>query len=313
MKLLFSIVLAGALILPAFSQEKFTISGYIKDSEDGEELIGVTVFVEEISSGTATNFYGFYSITLPAGSYHLIYTYVGYHTISREVELTENKELNIDLPSEMILLEQVVITGEREDAHVTDIQMSRQEINTELVRKLPALFGEPDIIKMVQMQPGVIAVAEGTSNYFVRGGSGDQNLILIDEAPVYDPSHFFGLFSVFNADVIKKSELYKGGIPAQFGGRLSSILDVRTKDGNDKKFGGSAGLGILASRLMLEGPIKKESSSFIVSARRSYIDLFLKGQDIDKVFFYDANAKLNWKKGNKNRFYLAGYIGRDVQ
>ncbi len=313
MKSLFSIVLAAILFLPAFSQEKFTISGYVNDGDNGEELIGVTVFVQEISSGSATNFYGFYSVTLPAGQYNLVYRYVGYQTISKEIDLAQSMELNIDLPSETILLEQVVITDEREDAHVTDIQMSRHEISPDLVRKLPALFGEPDIIKMVQMQPGVIAVAEGTSNYFVRGGSGDQNLILIDEAPVYDPSHFFGLFSVFNADVIKKSELYKGGIPSQFGGRLASILDVRTKDGNDKKFGGSAGLGILASRVMLEGPIKKETSSFIVSGRRSYIDLFLNGQDIDKVFFYDANAKVNWRRGNKNRFYVAAYVGRDVQ
>jgi hypothetical protein len=211
-------------------------------------------------------------------------------------------------------MNEVEISDTRLDENVVGVQMSKNTISIAQVRKLPALFGEPDIIKSVQMMPGVISAGEGTSAFFVRGGSADQNLILIDEAPVYDPSHLFGLFSVFNADVIKDSELYKGGIPSRFGGRLSSILDVRTKDGNNKNFAGSAGIGTLASRLMLEGPIgKNEKSSYIVSARRSYVDLFLKAANNDNsVYFYDVNAKVNWKLNDKNRLYAAFYNGRDV-
>ena len=216
------------------------------------------------------------------------------------------------MASEATMIQEVVISDKPIDENVVSLQMSKNTLNMDQVRKLPALFGEVDIIKSIQMLPGVITAGEGTSSFYVRGGSADQNLILIDEAPIYDPSHLFGLFSVFNADVIKDSELYKGGIPARFGGRLSSILEVRTKDGNNKKFGASGGIGSMASRLMVEGPIKKDKSSFIVSARRSYVDLFLKaaGQD-NLVYFYDVNAKINWKHNNNNRFYAAFYSGRD--
>ncbi len=301
-----------SLLLTASGQDKFTLSGYVKDASTGEELIGVTVWVDEIKNGTTTNFYGFYSVTLPAGDYTLNYSYVGYKSIQKTVTLSANTEFNIDLPSEALEIDGVVITDKPIDANVTDIKMSRNELNVEQVKKLPALFGEPDIIKTVQMLPGVITAGEGTSSFFVRGGSADQNLILIDEAPVYDPSHLFGLFSVFNADVIKDSEIYRGGIPARYGGRLSSILDVRTKDGNNKKFGGSAAIGTLASKIMLEGPIKKNESSYIVSARRSYADLFLKmSGNKNTVYFYDVNAKVNWKFNNNNRLYAAFYKGRD--
>jgi len=292
---------------------KYTINGYVRDHQNGEELIGATVYLKELGTGVVTNAYGFYSLTIPPGSYTLVYRFVGYQDIQERIELNENISLNIDLPAEALLLEDLVVTAEKEDMNVSEISMSLDKIDVKQVKSLPALFGEPDIIKMVQMQPGVISVAEGTSGYFVRGGSADQNLVLIDEAPVYDPSHFFGLFSVFNADVIKGTELYKGGIPAQFGGRLSSILDVRTKDGNNKRLSGSAGIGSLASRIMLEGPIKKEHSSFLLSGRRSYIDLFMQGDNDTKVYFYDANAKINWRKNNNNRFFVAAYLGRDVQ
>lgn len=308
----------GLLLLltfsPTIAQERYTISGYVKDGSNGEELIGANIYIKELGTGTTTNHYGFYSLTLPASAYNLIFSYVGYENLPYEIDLTSNLELNRELQTDATLLQDIVILGEDEDVNIQGTRMSVNDLNIEQIKKLPSLFGEPDIIKNVQMQPGVISVGEGTSGYFVRGGTADQNLILIDEAPIFDPSHFFGLFSVFNADVIKDSELYKGGIPAKYGGRLSSILDIRTKDGNNKRFSGSAGLGLLASRLMLEGPIKKDESSFLISGRRSYIDLFLKGnKDVSKVYFYDLNTKINWKVNNKNRFFLSTYFGRDVQ
>lgn len=295
------------------AQSKYTINGYVKDAENGEELIGVTAYVKELKTGTATNIYGFYALSLPPGDYTIIYSSVGYQTVEKNVSLTGDQVVNVELPVEVTTMDEVIITEKPLDANVTDVSMSRNEINIQQVRKLPALFGEPDIIKTLQMMPGVISAGEGTSSFFVRGGSADQNLILIDEAPIYDPSHLFGLFSVFNSDVIKDSQLYKGGIPARFGGRLSSILEVHTKDGNNKKLSGSAGLGLLASRFMLEGPIKKEKSSFIISGRRSYVDLFLKAAGEENlVHFYDVNAKASWKHSNKNRFFTALYLGRDV-
>ncbi len=317
--LLLAAVLA-AIQLPAKNPEtpSYTISGYVKDQANGEELIGVTVYVAEIGSGTTTNVYGFYSLSLPPGKYNLTFSYVGYNETKKEVELSnKNVELNVLVSEEVKQLQEITVTGEREDVNVYDVGMSKVKINVAQMKKLPSLFGEPDVIKTIQMQPGVISAGEGTSAYFVRGGAADQNLILIDEAPVYDPSHLFGIFSVFNSDVIKDSELYKGGIPSNFGGRLSSFLDVRTKDGNNQRFSGAAGIGTMASRLMLEAPIVKGKSSFLVSGRRSYLDLFQRmssDPDVSEnlVHFYDINAKINLKSSNKNRYFLAGYFGRDV-
>ncbi|UII20167.1 TonB-dependent receptor [Fulvivirga ligni] len=295
------------------AQQKYTLNGYVKDAENGEELIGVTVYVNNLKSGTVTNVYGFYALSLPPGEYEISYSSIGYQSIVQNVKLNGDQELNIELPVEVTTMDEVIVTDKAIDANVSDVKMSTNEVDIQQVKKLPALFGEPDIIKTIQMMPGVISAGEGTSSFYVRGGSADQNLILIDEAPVYDPSHLFGLFSVFNADVIKDSELFKGGIPAKYGGRLSSILEVRSKDGNNKKLSGAAGIGTLASRLMLEGPIKKDKSSFIISGRRSYVDLFLKAADQDNlVYFYDVNAKVNWKQNNKNRYFAAFYLGRDV-
>jgi hypothetical protein len=315
-KLLFFTFLLSFLSLTAFSQKK-TLSGFVKDSETGEELIGVSVFVKELASGGVTNAYGFYSLTLPAGNYTLIFSYIGYQSVSKTVELKENTSLNLSLQSASKNLEEVVVTAQKEEEedNVQSVTPSVISVNVEQVKKLPTLFGEPDIIKTVQMLPGVVSAGEGTSGFFVRGGSADQNLILIDEAPVYDASHFFGLFSVFNADVIKDTQLHKGGIPSQFGGRLSSILDVRTKDGNTKKLGVSASIGSIASKVMVEAPLIKDKSSFILSARRSYFDVFMRafsGDNQNSVFFYDLNAKVNFKPSNKDRFFVAGYLGRDV-
>lgn len=300
------------LSLHASSQDKVTLNGYVKDAQNGEELIGVSVYIAQVKAGTVTNAYGFYSITLPKGTYDIQYSYLGYSVQSSTIALDHDVANNIELAPEATLIDEVVISEKRVDENVVSLQMSKNTLDMNRVRKLPALFGEVDIIKNIQMLPGVITAGEGTSSFYVRGGSADQNLILIDEAPIYDPSHLFGLFSVFNADVIKDSELYKGGIPARFGGRLSSILEVRTKDGNNKKVGVSGGIGTMASRLMVEGPLKKDQSSFIISARRSYVDLFLRAANQDNlVTFYDINAKVNWKHNNNNRFYLAFYAGRD--
>lgn len=297
----------------AGAQGKVTLNGYVKDGANGEELIGVSVYLPKLKAGTVTNAYGFYSITLPPGSYEVQYSYLGYAFQTITVTLDKDVSNNIELTGEAKLIDEVVISERRVDENVVSLQMSKNTLDMTRIRKLPALFGEVDIIKNIQMLPGVITAGEGTSSFYVRGGSADQNLILIDEAPIYDPSHLFGLFSVFNADVIKDSELYKGGIPARFGGRLSSILEVRTKDGNNKQTKVSGGIGTMASRLMVEGPIKKDKSSFIISARRSYVDLFLKAANQDNlVNFYDVNAKINWKADNKNRFFAAFYSGRDV-
>jgi hypothetical protein len=303
--------LCSALV--AHSQNKFTINGYIKDSGNGEELIGVNVYIPQLKAGTTTNAYGFYSLTVPQGQYEIQVSYIGYQLQTFTVDLNQDISRNIEMLSEATMMDEVVIEERAIDANVIDVQMSKNTVNMTQLRKLPALFGEVDIIKNIQMLPGVISAGEGTSAFFVRGGGADQNLILIDEAPVYDPSHLFGLFSVFNADVIKDSELYKGGIPSRFGGRLSSILEVRTKDGNNKCYDLSGGISTLASRLAIEGPIRKDRSSFIVSARRSYVDPMLKaiGEDFN-VYFYDVNAKINWRYNNRNRFFLAFYTGRDA-
>jgi len=309
--LLFAVFILCGLTTAA--QDKVTLNGYVKDASNGEELIGVTVYATELKAGAVTNAYGFYSITLPKGTYQVQYSYLGYTFQSITIQLEQDVARNVELTSEATLIEEVVITDRRIDENVISLQMSKNTLDLNRVRKLPALFGEVDIIKNIQMLPGVITAGEGTSSFYVRGGSADQNLILIDEAPIYDPSHLFGLFSVFNADVIKDSELYKGGIPARFGGRLSSILEVRTKDGNNKRIGVSGGIGTMASRIMVEGPLKRDKSSFIFSARRSYIDLFLKAANQDNlVHFYDINAKVNWKGNNNNRFFAAFYSGRDV-
>jgi hypothetical protein len=295
------------------AQDKVTLNGYIKDGDNGEELIGVTIYIPQLKAGTVTNDYGFYALTVPKGKYEVQYSFIGYRQETREIDLSADVSLNLELLMVAEQMQEIVIEDKQLDENVASVQMSKNTVNMTQVRKLPALFGEVDIIKNIQMMPGVISAGEGTSAFFVRGGSGDQNLILIDEAPVYDPSHLFGLFSVFNADVIKESEIYRGGIPARFGGRLSSILEVRTKDGNNKDFDVTGGIGTMASRIAIEGPLVKEKSSFIVSGRRSYIDLFLKAANEDNlVHFYDINAKVNWKHNNDNRFFVAFYTGRDV-
>ncbi|NMM49458.1 TonB-dependent receptor [Marinigracilibium pacificum] len=304
--------------LAASAQQKFTISGYVKEASTGEALIGATVVANTTpSSGGVTNNYGFYSITLPKGQYQITVSFIGFDQKVLDIDLNENKKLNVELDEAGQELDEVVVTGKREDANIEDVTMSQEELEIEKIKAMPALFGEVDIVKSLQLLPGVQSAGEGTTGLFVRGGSYDQNLVLLDEATVYNASHFLGFFSVFNPDAVKKVTMYKGGIPAKYGGRLSSVVDIQMKEGNSKHFSGSGGIGTISSRLTLEGPIKKDVSSFIVTARRTYADLFL-GLSSDpniknnQLYFYDFNAKANYRFSPKDQVFVSGYFGRDV-
>lgn len=298
-----------------FSQEKFTISGHIRDATNGEELIGANIFVTELGTGTSTNVYGFYSLSLKPQDYKIEYSYLGYESQPITITLTENKVLDVELQPEGLTVTEVVVVAKKEDENIRNIEMSVEELSAEQIKRIPQVMGEADLIRSIQLLPGVSTVGEGATGFNVRGGNVDQNLILLDEATVYNSSHLFGLFSVFNVDAVKDSKLYKGGIPSKYGGRLSSVLDVRQRDGNRKNFGLSGGIGLIASRLTLEGPIQKDESSFMVAGRSSYGHLFLKlDPDLkdNVVYFYDLNAKANFNLTEKDRIYLSGYFGRDV-
>jgi hypothetical protein len=320
-KLIFASILNVAFVAGYSEGEgagvKNTISGHIHDQKTGEDLIGATVYVKEIKTGTTSNIYGFYSISLPAGQYTLVYSYVGYTTIEKTFDLKENITYDVDLALANQELEEVVVTGTAINANVTSPEMSSITMDTKTIKQIPALMGEVDIIKAIQLLPGVQSISEGSSGFSVRGGSLDQNLIQLDEATVYNASHLMGFFSVFNNDAIKDVKLYKGDIPASSGGRLSSLLDVRMKDGNTKRFSGTGGIGTISSRLTLEGPIVKDKASFIVSGRRTYADLFLKmSSDPDvrnnTLYFYDFNAKVNYEINDNNRVFVSAYYGKDV-
>ncbi|GAB4375030.1 MAG: TonB-dependent receptor [Salibacteraceae bacterium] len=298
-------------------QNKVTLSGYVKDAETGEGMIAATVLVRELMTGTSTNEYGFYSLSLEPGTYTVEWSFVGYNTVSETIDLTTNVTKNVELGYADIMLNEVVITDVKDNQNITSIEMSVEKLEMAQVKKLPQLMGEADIIRTIQLLPGVTTVGEGATGFNVRGGNIDQNLILLDESPVYSSSHLFGFFSVFNADAVKDVKLYKGGIPAKYGGRLSSVLDIRQKEGNNKRFSGSGGIGLLFSRLTLEGPIVKEKASFIVSGRRSYFDLFFPFANDPRIsesrlYFYDLNGKVNWTINENNRVFLAGYFGDDV-
>lgn len=319
------LILAGIIFFPAhvFSEEdeadknKKTISGHIKDGETGEDLLGATIYIDELRSGTVTNSYGYYSLKLSPGNYTLNISFIGYEKLVQKVDLTEDITLNIELQPRNQQLQEVEIKAEAPDENVKDAEMSVVRLSAKTIDRIPALFGEVDIIKALLLLPGVQTVAEGSSGFVVRGGGPDQNLVLLDEASVYNAGHMLGFFSVFNNDAIKDVKLYKGDIPARYGGRLSSVLDVRMKDGNSKRFSGTGGIGLISSRLTLEGPIIKDKTSFIVSGRRTYADLFLflskdEGLRDNKLYFYDFNAKVNHNIDENNRIYLSGYFGRDV-
>ena len=298
-------------------KKTFTLSGYVKDSRNGEALINSIVYIKEIKSGAYTNNYGFYSISLPSGKYHVRYTYIGYQTDSMTVDLTENKTINKELGESLTELKTITVQGERADENITKPEMSLVKLETKTIKQIPALMGEVDVIKVIQMLPGVQSTSEGTSGFSVRGGGLDQNLILLDEATVYNASHLMGFFSVFNNDAIKDVTLYKGDIPASFGSRLSSVLDVRMKEGNNKNYDVTGGIGLISSRLTVEGPIVNEKTSFLISARRTYADIFFplstdSNLRKSKMYFYDMNLKVNHQFDNRNRLYFSAYAGRDV-
>lgn len=297
--------------------KKFTISGHIKDQSNGETLIGATVYVDQAQTGTVSNLYGYYALSLPAGIYDLTFSYIGYETIKRTVKLERDVTLNIEMASAEQTLDEVVITGERQDKNVRAPEMSVAKMEAKTIKEIPALFGETDLIRAIQLLPGVHTLAEGSTGFSVRGGSPDQNLVVLDEATVYNAGHLLGFFSVFNNDAVKDVKLYKGDIPAAYGGRLSSLLNVRMKDGNSKKFSGTGGLGLISSRLTLEGPLFDENTSFIVSGRRTYADLFIplfNDPDLEgsKLYFWDFNAKVNHTINENNRIFASAYLGRDV-
>ncbi len=297
--------------------DKVVLSGYIKDRSNGELLIGANIFFKELKTGTISNFYGFYSFSVEPGIYNIDFVYMGYKTQSKRLEIKQNMNLDIELIPETENIEEVVVRSQKLDANVRDPQMSVQKLQSKDVKAVPALMGEVDVIKVLQLMPGVQATSEGASGFSVRGGNPDQNLVLLDEAIVYNAGHMLGFFSVFNNDAIKDVKLFKGDIPASSGGRLSSLVDVRMNDGNNKKIEGKGGIGLISSRLTLEGPIIKDKTSFIVSGRRTYADLFLplatdEAAKDSKLYFYDLNAKIKHVINNNNRLYFSTYFGRDV-
>jgi len=311
------LLLISATFLPAETLKQYTVSGKVTDQSNGEALPGATVFIRELKTGGVTDLYGNYSLTLHEGSYTLVFSYIGYMTREIRVELTANRSLMVELSPHQQELKEVEITSERNDRNVVKPEMSTFRMDIKTIRKIPALMGEVDVIKAIQLLPGVQSVGEGSSGFSVRGGSPDQNLILLDEATVYNASHLMGFFSVFNNDAIRDVKLYKGDIPASYGGRLSSVLDIRMNEGNSKKFEVNGGIGIIASRLTVEGPVWKNRSSFIVSGRRTYADLFLplssnKALQNNRLYFYDFNAKINYRINDNNQIFLSGYFGRDV-
>jgi hypothetical protein len=299
--------------LSLHAQSKFTISGYVNEKGSGENLPGVTVYSPRLNLGTTSNSYGFFSITLPKDSVELIFSYVGFKAQKHRLFLNRNTTLNIELGAEQ--LNEVTVTADQSKKVSQETQMSSVEIPIEQIKQIPALMGEKDVLKVIQLMPGVQKGSEGSTGIYVRGGGPDQNLIILDEAPVYNANHLFGFFSVFNGDALKSVELIKGGFPARYGGRLSSVIDLQMKDGNKEKIHGEAGIGLISSRLTLEGPIIRNKCSFLVSARRTYIDAllypFLPDDGKLGYYFYDMNAKINYVFNAKDRLYLSGYFGKD--
>jgi len=299
--------------ISSFAQEKFTINGVISDSNTNETLIGVNIYIPEKKATITTNEYGFYSITLPKGNYRIQISYVGYESIEETVSLEKDIKKNFNLTETGQQLKEVVITTEKTATNIRKPEMSVNRLSTATIKKIPVVLGEVDIIRALLTLPGVTNAGEGQSGFNVRGGGADQNLILLDEATIFNSSHLFGFFSVFNPDAIKDLKLYKGGIPSRYGGRISSVLDIYQKDGNSNKFSMNGGIGLISSRLLAEGPLVKDRGSFLFAGRASYAHLFLKLSDnSNSAYFYDLNTKLNYKLNPNNNLFLSGYFGRDV-
>jgi len=293
-----------------------TINGYVKDAETGEVLIGANIFVRELKTGTVTNNYGFYSISLKNGTYFFIFSFIGYNTIIKEITINKTQTIKIELKSVSEKITEVIVKAENENKNISRIETGMEKLRPKVISKIPSLLGEPDPIKALQLLPGVQFIKEGNSGFSIRGGSSDQNMILMDEAPVYNATHLMGFLSSFNNDAVNDLKLYKGDIPASYGGRLASVLDVRMKDGNPNKISGKGGIGLLSARFNLNGPIKKDRTTFLASARRTYLDLFLPlsgDKDISesKLYFYDLNFKLSHIINKKNKIFINTYIGHD--
>jgi len=314
---------ASSLVVPVSyrAPEKYTVSGTIRAQKTGESIIGATIRAGSLSSSyftaTVSNEYGFYSLTLPKGGYHLEISTVGMATVARDVRLDSNMVLDIPMSAAATDLQEVTVRATTTGRSLKSPQMGVERMTMAEIKNIPVIFGEKDVLKTIQLLPGIKSAGDGNSGFYVRGGGADQNLILLDEATVYNPSHLLGFFSTFNSDAIKNIVVYKGGMPAQYGGRLSSVVDVKMNEGNNQDYSASGGIGLIASRLNVEGPIQKDRSSFLVSGRRTYADLFLRlsnDSTINKsrLYFYDLNAKMNFKLGGHDRLYLSGYFGRDV-
>ena len=306
------------LTCTAFGQKNNTISGTIKDAETGETLIGATIRIKGLpQSGTTTNAYGFYSLSAQPGNYTLLFSYTGYNTVSQQVTLTRSLSISISLSSKNELKEVVINSNKPNNDNVASPQMGLEKLNMAQINNVPVLLGEKDILKTISLLPGIKSAGEGNTGFYVRGGGSDQNLILLDEATVYNASHLLGFFSTFNSDAIKDVSIYKGGMPAEYGGRLSSVMDIKMNEGNNKDYTVQGGLGLISSRLKVEGPIAKDKGSFMISGRRTYLDLFLKASSDStlkgsSLYFYDLNAKANYHFDDKNALFISGYFGKDV-
>jgi hypothetical protein len=314
---IFFLLVSVIAIQPAYAQKNYTISGTIKDSATGETLIGATVKLQELQTGTTTNAYGFFSLTAPEGDFNLVISYIGYQAVTQPIKLNKNSQINVLLTSGNALTEVIINSNTRKSENVESAQMGLTRLDLSQINNVPVIFGEKDVLKTIQLLPGVKTTGDGNTGFYVRGGNSDQNLILLDEAVVYNASHLFGFFSTFNSDAIKDVNLYKGGMPAQYGGRLSSVLDIKMLDGNDKKYTVQGGIGLIASRIKVEGPIVKDRGSFMISARRTYADVFLKLSPDSttrgaSLYFYDLNAKVHYRLDDRNTIYLSGYFGKDV-
>jgi CarboxypepD_reg-like domain/TonB dependent receptor/TonB-dependent Receptor Plug Domain len=310
---LFCLLLLSGIL--ASAQEKFTLSGTISDNNSNETLIGVNLFIPELKTGVTTNEYGFYSITIPKGNYSIRISYMGYQTLEEQLQLNQNTKTNFKLITNENTLKEVIITDTKTRTDIRKPEMSVNKLSISAIKRMPVVLGEVDVLKSILLLPGVTNAGEGASGFNVRGGGADQNLILLDEATIFNSSHVFGFFSVFNPDAIKDLKLYKGGIPARFGGRASSVLDIYQKDGSSKEFHANGGIGLISSRLLLEGPLVKNRGSFLIGGRSSYAHLFMKlskDQKNNAAYFYDLNTKMSYQINPNNNLYLSGYFGRDV-
>ena len=304
----------GLYCLPLMAQQNVVLSGTVRDKKTGESLIKAVIRIQELpNAGIVSNEYGFYSLTIPKGNYSVVVSQVGYETLVQKIKLDSSVSIDFKLETKNQLRE-VVVESSRKNDNLTKAQMGTETINMSAISKVPVIFGEKDLLKTIQLLPGVKSAGEGNSGFFVRGGGADQNLILLDEAPVYNATHLLGFFSTFNSDAIKDATIIKGNSPSQYGGRLSSVLDVKMKEGNNQDYTVNGGIGLISSKVSVEGPLQKNKSSFILSGRRTYADVFLKATEKFKdniLYFYDLNAKANYQINEKNKVYISGYFGRD--